>query len=204
MNEKNNENGPSPWISTFTGKKYHYFDPQPEMICLEDIAHALSNMCRFTGHVREFYSVAEHSVHAARVIEDPKLRKFALMHDAAEAYMVDIPRPFKPHLHIHMPTPEGLTVVPYKAMEEATMLAIADALGFKWRKHKEVKAVDNRLLATEWRALIGDRWEGPIPGGIVECGEPYPELQRTLSTSTMMPRDAEASFLLEAERVLSE
>ena len=187
-----------PWISTYSGKQYHYFDPKPEMICIEDIAHALSNTCRFTGHVASFYSVAEHSIHAAHHVA-PELRKFALLHDATEAYLVDIPRPLKQYLHIMM----GPSLVSYKTVEEATMLIIAEALGFAWRNYPQVKVVDNRLLATEWRALLGSQWGSVIPGGIAECGEPFAQLQDQLETGTMSPREAEKQFLQLARNVLA-
>lgn len=78
---------------TFTGKR---FDPQHPETCpvdLTDIAHALSLMCRFGGHTREFYSVAQHCVLVSRNCGDDSL--WGLLHDASEAYLVDIPRPIK-------------------------------------------------------------------------------------------------------------
>ena len=55
------------WITTYTGKKFHILDPDPVDVCLEDIAHALSMMCRFNGHVRRFYSVGEHCLHVSAI-----------------------------------------------------------------------------------------------------------------------------------------
>lgn len=90
------------WIQTFTGKKFYPLDPDPEQICIEDIAHSLSLQCRFSGHTKRFYSVAEHSVEVARNwFVDPDHREprtgklMALLHDASEAYLSDIPRPLK-------------------------------------------------------------------------------------------------------------
>lgn len=106
-----------PYIGTYTNKKFYFLDPKPEQICIQDIAQALSMSCRFSGHVSKFYSVAEHCCIIADLVEryhDNKngiLRdaviptknkhaeaKAALLHDASEAYICDIPRPIKPHL----------------------------------------------------------------------------------------------------------
>ena len=81
------------WIVTYTGKKFWPLDPRPEDIDIIDIAHALSNICRFTGHVREFYSVAQHSVHVALLSNDYQL--YGLLHDASEAYLCDVSSPVK-------------------------------------------------------------------------------------------------------------
>ena len=85
------------WIQTFTGKKFPLDTPDPAHIYIEDIAHALSLLCRFNGHCTRFYSVAEHSVHVAREI-DPALAMIGLLHDAAEAYLGDVPSPLKAQL----------------------------------------------------------------------------------------------------------
>lgn len=81
------------WIQTFTGKKFYPLSPQIEDICIEDIAHALSNVCRYAGHCRDFYSVAQHCV----MVSDwmPSMKLEGLMHDASEAYLGDISRPLK-------------------------------------------------------------------------------------------------------------
>jgi len=84
-------------ITTFTGKKFNLERPDFD---LEDIAHALANTCRYGGHCRKFYSVAEHSVNVARIMDveglgDPRE---GIMHDATEAYLSDVPAPFKQFL----------------------------------------------------------------------------------------------------------
>ncbi|HKK06533.1 MAG TPA: hypothetical protein VKA50_11875 [Gammaproteobacteria bacterium] len=85
------------WILTYTGRRVDLLDPDPATIEPEDIAHALSNMCRFNGHCRHFYSVAEHSWHVALLVSRENALQ-GLMHDAAEAYVADITRPLKPYL----------------------------------------------------------------------------------------------------------
>ena len=84
-------------IRTYTGKYINVFDPDPEMIDIEDIAHSLSNTCRWGGHCRKFYSVAQHSVMVVDwlPVSDSKLRLAGLMHDATEAYLTDLSKPIK-------------------------------------------------------------------------------------------------------------
>ncbi len=89
------------WIETFSGRKVNPLSARGKDIEMEDIAHSLAMQCRFNGHCRDFYSVAEHCVNtAAYVGESAPGRKwlaplFALLHDASEAYLCDIPRPLK-------------------------------------------------------------------------------------------------------------
>src|SRR6266403_91014 len=79
---------------TITGIKFHPFNPHPVEICLEDIARGLSKICRFTGQIDPFYSVAEHSVEVMHLVPQ-ELKLAALLHDASEAYLSDLSRPFK-------------------------------------------------------------------------------------------------------------
>lgn len=91
-----------PYIGTYTNKKFYFLDPEPDQICIEDIAQALSMNCRFSGHVSQFYSVAEHSCIIADLVSNKgggsQEILSALLHDASEAYICDIPRPIKPYL----------------------------------------------------------------------------------------------------------
>lgn len=87
------------WILTYTGQKFYPLDPRPEDVDIRDIAHALSMTCRFNGHVKEFYSVAQHSVYVATLMRlwngDNETCLAALLHDASEAYLNDIVKPVK-------------------------------------------------------------------------------------------------------------
>lgn len=81
-------------IHTVSGRAVDVGQPNASMIDLGDIVHALSHCCRFAGHVRNFYSVAQHSVLVSRLVDGLRyayLSDFALLHDATEAYMCDIP-----------------------------------------------------------------------------------------------------------------
>lgn len=81
------------WICTYTGKKFFPLEPWASDVNILDIAHALSNTCRFTGHVRDFYSVAQHSVVVSMLC--PENPMYGLLHDASEAYLCDVATPVK-------------------------------------------------------------------------------------------------------------
>jgi len=83
------------WIQTYTGKCFHPREPGPDDFDIRDVAHALSLLCRFNGHCRTFYSVAEHSVRVSRICP-PAAALWGLLHDLGEAYVGDLPRPLKP------------------------------------------------------------------------------------------------------------
>lgn len=83
-----------PWNQTHTGLKFWLTDPKPDTICIEDIAHSLALQCRYTGHTKTHYSVAQHSIIVSHIVPQ-ELALSALMHDAAEAYIGDIAKPYK-------------------------------------------------------------------------------------------------------------
>lgn len=162
-----------PWIETYSGKKFYLFDPQPEQIDIEDIAHALSNVCRFGGHVKHFYSVAEHCVHVSTLTRD----LHGLLHDASEAYVADIVSPLKPHL------------TNYRDIEDTIMWAIARKYNIIWPVTPDVKDADVVQLKTEARHLLpskGQDWVNDYPSrrrhGIVpHCWVPAEAKMRYLA-----------------------
>lgn len=83
------------YIHTYTGKKFYFQDPKPEDFSLVDIAHALAQTPRFGGHCRFHYSVAQHCLAMADMLDTPEEKLYALLHDASEAYIGDLPRPIK-------------------------------------------------------------------------------------------------------------
>lgn len=85
------------WLQTFSGVQFWPLDPRVEEVWIDDIAHSLAMQCRFNGHCLNFYSVAEHCVHLSRAVS-AQHALWALLHDAAEAYVTDVPRPLKPSL----------------------------------------------------------------------------------------------------------
>jgi hypothetical protein len=142
-------------IQTFTGLAYDFEAPTAEMIELDDIAHALSNACRFAGHVRRFYSVAEHCVRVSYAMEawyptNPLLWRDGLMHDGHEAYVWDCPRPFKP-LFVNA---EGVNI--YERFADNADAAIGARFGIDpSRLHSpQVKRADDCLLVAEARLLM--------------------------------------------------
>lgn len=129
-------------IRTYTGLYMNVFEPTLDMICIEDIAHSLSYQCRFGGHLPTFYSVAQHSLNCMYLTDDTQLKMAALLHDASEAYLLDIPSPIKKRL------PN------YKEIEDRLMNLIAEKFGFVYPLQEEIKKIDKIMLELEWDNLM--------------------------------------------------
>lgn len=163
------------WIQTVSGRKFYPFDPRPEDIYVEDIAHALSNMCRFNGHCAWFYSVGQHSVHCSQMAK-PEHKLALLLHDATEAFVADIVRPVKRHL------------VGYKEVEDKIADAVAKRFGIETFDFPELHEIDNRVLMTEVRDIMSpcpEPWNIPY--------EPYP--REVLRIDPWSPRHAYNHFI---------
>lgn len=148
-------------IATYSGGTFQPLTPNPDDIQIADIAHPLSNQCRFTGHTSGFYSVAQHSVHCAEMVRDwlrddaqyegllpnpdAQIILTALMHDASEAFLADISRPIKM-------VPEFGDV--YKKFEVRLEQAIAERFVLIYPYPEIIKRADNALLRTEQRDLM--------------------------------------------------
>lgn len=134
------------FIQSYSGRSITFLDPKEDQIDVEDIAHALSLLCRFGGHCREFYSVAEHSVRCSVAAFDKglsdRLQFEALLHDASEAYLVDMPRPIKQQL-------QG-----YRDIEGRLDTVIRGRFGLPLKMSEEIHLIDNEMLATEKRDLM--------------------------------------------------
>lgn len=151
------------WIQTSRGEKFFPLRPTPESVHIEDIAHALSNLCRYTGHCSRFYSVGEHSVRVSRrVLEltgDARLSLWGLLHDASEAYICDIARPVK-----HQPE-----LAPYREAEARLQAVIIARFGLPAEEPAVVKQADLELLSTEATHLmqpLHPDWVATMPGGM--------------------------------------
>ena len=162
------------WIQTFTGQKFYPLYPEDSNYVIEDIAHALSNICRFTGHCRHFYSVAQHSVILSRLVPT-HLEKAALLHDASEAYLTDIARPIKA-----LPSFAG-----YKIMEANTQTAICKAFGIPVLEAPVLKDFDTLLLRNEAKCL----------GLLTEEWDHYNLRDLGLEINPLNPEQAEVRFL---------
>ena len=159
-------------ILTRSGLYFDFLDPQPDQISVEDIAHALSQICRFGGHSQRFYSVAQHCVLVSRIV--PPEHAFAgLMHDAAEAYVGDIPSPLKQLL------PD------FKVIEARVEAAVAAKFGLSTPWSEEVKRADLIALSTEQRDVRKNR----DPRGL----DAFPPLATLISP--VSPVSARALFL---------
>ncbi len=136
------------WMQTYLGIRFHPMDPVPEEVKLIDVAHALAQQCRFNGHTLKFWSVAQHSIMCAG-LATPEAKRFALFHDAAEAYVGDMIRPLKYN---------GETMGDdFQDLEAGVMHAVNQAFGLVWTDeiHTEVDRVDNLALVIEAVYLMG-------------------------------------------------
>jgi 5'-nucleotidase len=144
-----------PYLQTVSGRRVNPFDPDPAQFDEGDIARALGNLCRFGGHSRVFYSVAQHCVIVSRVVEerggDVEDAFAALMHDAGEAYLGDMPHPLKHRSALG---------AAFRDAEARLEEAIRGRFGIK-PNVPEIKAVDRALLATERRVFSAEAWHWP-------------------------------------------
>jgi hypothetical protein len=132
------------YVTTYTCKKFWPLDPQPRDVCVRDIAHHLSLICRFGGAVRTHYSVAQHSLIVADILP-PRLKLRGLLHDATEAYIGDMVSPLKRFM------PE------YREVEGRIWAAIVARFGLPETtdtEKAEIKRADNIALVTERRDLL--------------------------------------------------
>lgn len=131
------------WIGTYCGGLYYPLDPRVEEVRIEDIAHSLSMLCRYNGHCKFFYSVAEHCWLLSTVVPE-QYRLEALMHDASEAYLSDMPRPVK-HLK---------TLTAYRDAEELNRKVIYKYAGLPEKESLIIKEYDSRILRNEAEVLM--------------------------------------------------
>jgi 5'-nucleotidase len=159
------------WIQTFTGRAFYPLSAQVDDIDPDDIAHALSLICRYGGHVTRYYSVAEHSVLLSHAVA-PEDALWALLHDAAEAYVGDMVRPLK------------YLIPRFRAIERELMVVICDRFGLNPVCPAAVKAADTRIMIDERATLLAPSqqpWtslEGLAPLGVTVEGWAPPVAER--------------------------
>ena len=179
---------PGPYIQTLSGRRMNPLDAAPEDIDPVDIAGALANLCRFGGHSRWFYSVAQHSVIVCDLLEErgatPDELMAALLHDAAEAYLGDVPHPIK-----HRSDLGAMFRVAEKRLEAVIneRFSLPDAAA-------RVKPLDRALLATERRIFSTVSWAWPELDGV----EPL-----DLEIEPWLPDRAREEFTRRFERLQS-
>lgn len=161
------------WILTQSGRQFDLLNPTAAMISPNDIAHALAHLCRFNGHTRQHYSVAQHSLLVSSLVPS-KHQLVALLHDATEAYIGDMTRPLK-------------AVMPhFSEVEEIIWQAVCDRFNLDPILPECIKRADLVALATERRDLM------PHYPGEWECLRGVPPMPETITPQTA--QDASMQF----------
>lgn len=157
-----------PAILTCNGSYFYFSEPEDSAIDIKTIAHALANICRFTGHTQFFYSVAQHSVMVSRLVP-PQHALAGLLHDATEAYLGDVAAPLKALL------PD------YRAIEARVQAAVMRTFGLPEHLPPEVKDADTLALAIEQDALM------PAHADVWPC-EYHPGYARGVMVHHVLPQ----------------
>ncbi len=140
------------YIQLITGKRFPFLNPKPEDINILAVACGLSHQCRYAGQIKQFFSIAEHSLQLSYAVPS-EYAKWALLHDAAEAFITDIPSPIKAHL------PEFIEI------ENKVMEAVCDAFSIDREMPEIVKEYDARICVNERANLLTPLeggWEGDL------------------------------------------
>ena len=173
------------YITTYTRKHFDPVHPDPELICIQDIAHALSMICRGNGHVSTFWSVGEHCICCAKEAlgrgYSNRLALACLLHDASECYMSDVPRPLKQEMET------------YKAIENRLLQVIYQKFlgsGLTEEEERLLKEIDDDLLWYDLDVLLEEK----------QTGEP-PKLHFKLDYTVRPFREVEKEYLELFERI---
>ncbi len=138
-----------PWIESYSGAQLHGFKPSPDQLILKDIAHSLSNICRYNGHVRQNYTVAQHCVHVAELLPE-ELAGWGLMHDAAESFLGDCTKPLKKHAMFDL----GDGLVTFDHVEGIILFMVSEKFDLPWPIPQAVDDADKAMLRAESRDLM--------------------------------------------------
>jgi len=160
-------------LDTYTGLMVSVENPQPSTIVIEDIAHATANLCRYAGHCKEFYSIAEHLVLGSYLPRDTFHQVAYMCHDMSEAYCLDLIRPLKRLLPQYRVIENRFEKVIYTKFIGRTLTD---------EEHAIVKAADNQMLLLESATLLtcggigwSEKWadNAVMPKGIeIHCWAP--------------------------------
>lgn len=179
----------NPWLTAPSGEKFFPFTPMANAMGIGEIAHGLAGKYRYAGLSPRWYTVAQHSVEVSCRFTDRVEALWGLLHDAAEAWLSDVPAPLKPFLVFAIPRADGgVRVASYKAIEDELLAAIAAKFGLPFPAPESVHAVDLREGARERRDLY-DTAPAWAPVGEAHPA-PYPEPLHPVS-----PAEAKALFL---------
>lgn len=145
------ENRKGNWITTYSGNKFYPLDVRPEDILIEDIAHALSQICRFGGQCKNFYSVAQHSINVYLDLKEngynEEIQLFGLLHDGSEAYIGDIPTPIKYKLSEYLEIEDPIQNLIFSSFHLPT---------YNEEIHKIIKESDKSIFYNEAIRLMKD------------------------------------------------
>lgn len=145
-------------ITTYGGTYFYPTEPKMEDFHITDAAHALSLICRGNGHVKQFFSVGQHCILCAREAAargySARVRLACLLHDASEAYMSDVPRPFKKYLKEYTVFEDRLLSLIYEKYLGSDVTEAEQA---------QIREIDNDLLAYDLCYLLGEGREGDLP-----------------------------------------
>lgn len=168
-------------MTTYTGRRVYPLDMRDEDIVIEDIAHALAHQCRFAGHVRTFWSVAQHSVLVSQHC-DREDAFWGLLHDASEAYLCDLPRPLK----------HSASLAGYRDLEASVQARVCRRFGLPLAQPASVTGADRLVCYAEMRELMRLPDDYQVPES------------RVLIPARWKPREAEARFLMVFGRLMRE
>ena len=161
-------------ISTLSGIRFNPLSPKPCDICIDDIAHALSLICRGNGQISCFYSVARHSICCAKEAYErglgARVELLCLIHDAAEAYIGDMTRPLKRQMPKFADCENELVKVIFEALEISPMNN--DEL-------KAVKEIDNAMLYHEFKMMNGYELYDEVPIIHIEISTDFVDFKET-------------------------
>ena len=167
------------YITTVTGIHFYPLNPNPKDIDIEDIAHALSLICRSNGHFRHFYSVAQHCIACAEeAIErgySPEVILGCLLHDASEAYLCDVTRPVKKHIPQYLQAEEKLQEVIWKRFIGRELTDAEKKLIFE---------IDDDILSMEFHLLMPE-----------DLNEDYRKLQGSYTCEYQDPQEVRTRFI---------
>ncbi|MCM1159143.1 MAG: phosphohydrolase [Bacteroidales bacterium] len=167
------------YITTYNGIHFYPLKPEADKLYIEDIAHALSLLCRGNGHVKHFFSVGQHCIHCALEAEargyGNRICLACLLHDASEAYLSDVPRPFKETLPSYQQLEKGFLEIVYRKYLGSTLTE---------QEENIVKTIDDDMLYFDLLELLNE-----------PSDREKPDMKSTFSEEYVPFAEVEAKYL---------